>query len=278
MGKVREGRVQLGGFMTLHHAERDGTVGKALAVLDQIVEIGRPVRFAELLAASDYPKATLYRLIQTLTSQRMLAYDAERGTYTLGLRLVRMAHGAWAQSSIAPLARAHLDALSAAVGETVHLAQLDGAQVLYVDKRNAARPIAMFSDAGKVGPAYCTGVGKAMLAQLAPEQAEAVIAQQSFHRFTPQTLCTPEDLRAELGAIAARGHAYDREEHEPGIICIAAPILGETGRLFGALSVTSSTGRTSLSELDAHLPLLRDAAAAIARDLSTWRFPDRAPA
>ena len=66
------------------------------------------------------------------------------------------------------LARPHLDRLSAALGETIHLAQLDQGQVLYVDKRNAAQPVEMFSQAGKVGPAYCTGVGKAMMAYLPP--------------------------------------------------------------------------------------------------------------
>ena len=91
----------------------------------------------------------------------------------LGVRLVRLAHAAWAQSSIAPLARPYIDRLSAEVGETIHLAQLDLGQVLYVDKRNAQRPVEMFSQAGKVGPAYCTGVGKAMLAYLPRGRADA---------------------------------------------------------------------------------------------------------
>jgi len=129
-----------------------GTVGKAMAVLDQVAAIGRPVRFGTLLEQSVFPKATLYRLLQTLTRQSLLSFDPERQTYALGLRLVRLAHAAWHQSSLAPIARPWLDRLSAELGETVHLAQLDAGQVLYVDKRNAARPVEMFSDAGKVGP------------------------------------------------------------------------------------------------------------------------------
>jgi IclR family transcriptional regulator, KDG regulon repressor len=131
----------------------DGTVGKALDVLDQVAAYGRPVRFSEMLAASPFPKPTLYRFLQTLTNQRMLAYDPDRQTYSPGVRLVRLAHAAWEQSTLAPIARPHIDALSAAVGETVHLAQLDHAQVLYIDKRNANKPVQMFSQAGKVGPA-----------------------------------------------------------------------------------------------------------------------------
>ena len=110
---------------------------------------------------------------------------------------VRLAHAAWQTSALAPVARPHVDALSEAVGETVHLAQLDGAQVLYVDKRNARQPIEMYSAAGKVGPAYCTGVGKAMIAFLPEEELAAVIAQQSFHRFTDHTYTTEAALRAE---------------------------------------------------------------------------------
>ena len=82
--------------------EADGTIGKALAVLDQIAEAGRPMRFGEVLAASVHPKATLYRLVQTLTNQGMLSYDETHQTYAPGLRLVRLAHALlrWRWSAI----------------------------------------------------------------------------------------------------------------------------------------------------------------------------------
>ncbi|WP_224816129.1 IclR family transcriptional regulator [Hasllibacter sp. MH4015] len=254
----------------------DGTVGKALAVLDAVASFGRPVRFSELLLSSPYPKATLYRLLQVLTKQSMLTYDIERQTYAPGLRLVRLAHSAWQSASLAPVARPYLDALSAEVGETVHLAQLDGGQVLYVDKINARTPLQMYSQAGKVGPVYCTGVGKAMIAFLSDAEVEPILQQQSYHAFTPATLASPDSLRAELVEIRARGHAYDREEHEPGIICIAVPILTRSGRVLGAVSVTSSTSRTSLAGLNAHLPRINAAVASIAGEAQDWRFPDAA--
>jgi DNA-binding IclR family transcriptional regulator len=254
----------------------DGTVGKALDVLDRVAGYGRPVRFSELLAGNSYPKATLHRLLQTLTSQGMLSHDAAEHTYRPGLRLVRLAHAAWAQSSLAPIARPHLDALSERLGETVHLAQLDGGQVLYVDKRNARKPIDMFSQAGKIGPAYCTGVGKALLAWLDPEALDRAIRQQSFHPHTSATLRDEAGLRAELAAIRAEGLSFDREEHEPGIICVAAPVLTRDGRVLAALSVTSSTERHDLAALAALAPALRASAAAIARDAEAWLFPGAA--
>jgi len=253
----------------------DGTVGKALDVLDMVAGAARPVRFTELLEQSAYPKATLYRLLQTLTHQGMLAYDADRQTYSLGVRLVRLAHAAWASSSLAPIARPYLDELSAETGETIHLAQMDNGQVLYVDKRNALKPVEMFAQAGKVGPAYCTGVGKAMLAFLPDEAAERVIQRQSFHRFTALTLDSPEKLRDELQAIRERGYAFDREEHEPGIICCAAPILTKAGRVIGALSVTSTTARTTIAALGARSGRIRETAAKIAAEAESWRFPEQ---
>ena len=252
----------------------DGTVGKALDVLDRVAAFGRPVRFSELLAASPFPKATLFRLLQTLTSQGLLALDPDSGSYAPGIRLVRLAHAAWRQSSLAPVARPHLDELSAETGETVHLAQLDGAHVLYVDKRNARVPVEMFSMAGKVGPAHCTGVGKAMLAFLPEDQLARLIPQMSFHRHTENPLTTPAALTAELAAIRRDGLAFDREEHEPGIICIAAPILSSQGRVLGGLSLTSTTARSSLAALAAHAGRLAETAARIAAEAESWRFPD----
>ena len=253
----------------------DGTVGKALDVLDMVALVGRPVRFGELLTKSAYPKATLYRFLQTLTNQGMLAYDEDRSTYTLGVRLVRLAHVAWTQSSLAPLARPYLDDLAAETGETVHLAQMDMGQVLYVDKRNAIKPVEMFSSAGKVGPAYCTGVGKAMLGFMNDESVAAALDRQSFHRFTEHTLDTPTKLKAELLAIRERGYAFDREEHEPGIICVAVPILTRTGRVLGAVSVTSTTLRTTLTALEAQAGRIKETAARIAAEAESWRFPEQ---
>ncbi len=253
--------------------EAEGTVGKALQVLDMVAAWGRPVRFSDLLDRSPYPKATLYRLLQTLTQQRMLRFDPERQTYAPGLRLVRLAHTAWLQTSLGQVARPHLDALSDKIGETVHLAQLDGGQVLYIDKRNASRPVQMFSEAGKVGPAYCTGVGKAMLAHLPTEEAEQQMQQQSFYRHTPHTITDIDALRDELRVVREQGFAFDREEHEPGIICIAVPILTRAGQVLGGLSVTSTTANSSLKDLEKLLPVMRPAAERIAAEAEDWRFP-----
>ena len=251
----------------------DGTIAKALDVLDRVAEFARPVRFSELMADSALPKATLYRLVQTLTNQGMLQFDEDRQTYAPGLRLVRLAHSAWRQSSLAPVARPFVDQLAEFAGETIHLAQMDNGQVLYVDKRNASEPVEMFSQAGKVGPGYCTGVGKAIMAFLDPIAQTAAIDRQAFFAHTPNTLTTAKALSDELENIRTDGVAFDREEHEPGIICIAAPILAGQ-RVIGALSVTTTTARKSLNDLIEIKPKLLKTADRIADAAATWQFPE----
>lgn len=255
-----------------------GTVGKALDVLELVAGFGRPVRFGELQARSDLPKATLYRLVQTLAGQGMLTLDPETGRYAMGRRLVRLAHAAWSQASLAPVARPHVERLAAETGRTVHLAELEGGHVLYLDKRAPAEAPDMYSAAGRIGPAYCTGVGKAMMAHLPEDELAPILAEQSFTAHTPRTLTDEGALRAELARVRARGHAFDAEEHEPGIVCVAMPVLSTGGRVLGALSVTGHGTAAGLDALAGEvLPALRRAAEAVARAAEDWRFPEGAP-
>lgn len=257
-------------------AAAEGTVGKALHVLDRVAAFDRPVRFTELLSDSPYPKATLYRLMQTLVEQNMLTYDVDRQTYAVGLRLVRLAHSAWQHASLAPIARPYIEALRDDVGLTVHLAQLDGYQVLYIDKCSVDVGVRMYSATGKVGPGYCTGIGKAMLAFL-PEDAQArAVANQTYVAHTPTTVTSIEELMADLKTIAKTGVSFDREEHEPGIICLGVPILSSERRVVGGVSVTTTTNKQTLKDLENLAPRVQQAAQEIARAFEAWTFPHKA--
>lgn len=253
---------------------KGGTVGKALEVLDQIAAFARPVRFSELLEESRFPKATLFRLVQTLTHQRLLSFDDTSQTYRPGIRLVSLAHTAWAQSSLAPIARPFLDDLASDVGEAVHLAQLDNGQVLFVDKRKSTAHFETLAQTGQVAPAYCTGVGKAILAFMPNEQMQRALGQQAFYPYTRATHSAVETLRSELLAIRSEGVAFDREEHEEGIISIAAPILSGGQQVVGAVSIATSTSRHSLQGLKSFQNKLLFAAKQIGTEARSWRFPD----
>lgn len=250
----------------------DGTVGKALEVLDCVAEFGRPVRFSELLEVSPYPKATLYRFLQTLTNQNMLAYNAD-GTYWLGARLMRLAHSAWETASLAPIARPYVEHLAAEVGESVHLAQLDHGQILFIDKLKATDTFDTLARVGQVAPAYATGVGKCILAFLAPKRLELALQQQSFFRYTENTVGSKAELMAELEEIRREGVGFDRQEHQRGINSIAAPILDANGRVIGALSIATTTSRHTTEGLMAFRPALLETAQKIGEEATHWHFP-----
>lgn len=251
----------------------DGTVGKALEILDIVVGFGRAARFSEVLETSPFPKATVHRFLQTLTSQDMLSYDSDRHTYSPGMRLVRIAHHAWKQSSLAPLADPFLASLAEDVGETVHLAQMENSRVVFVDKKSPPGGFRSMAQPGRRAPAHCTGVGKVMLAYMEPEQQAQALDRQTYEVFTPATHKGPESLVAELADIRAEGVAYDREEHEQGIISIAAPIFGAGSRPIGSLSVVTSTMRMPLSGLERFRPALLRTASQIGDEASVWPYP-----
>ena len=251
----------------------DGTVGKALEILDSVAAYGKPVRFSDLLEDSPYPKATLYRFLQTLTNQNMLTFDDELGTYSLGIRLMRLAHTAWNNASLAPIAKPFIEELSELIPETVHLAQLDHGQVLFVDKVRKSDRFETLARVGQVAPAYCTGVGKAMLAFLAPKRLQIVLQQQSYYQYTPSTHGSADSLAAELEVVRDSGIAFDREEHEQGINSIAAPILSTNGRIIGAISIATSTSRLTTEELEEFKPALLETAKKIGEEATSWQFP-----
>ncbi len=251
----------------------DGTVGKALDILDIVVGFARAVRFSELLEVSPYPKATLHRILQTLTNQGMLSLDPDRHTYSPGMRLVRIAHHAWNQSSLAPLAEPFVTSLAADVGETIHLAQMENSRVVFVDKHSPPDGFRTMAQPGRRSPAHCTGVGKVMLAFMDADKRDAAIERQLFEPFTPATHQTRETLLPELEAIRKDGIAFDREEHERGIISIAAPIFGGGDYVIGSISVVTSTLKMSLNEIEKFRPALLRTATQIGSEASVWPYP-----
>ncbi|WP_424929768.1 IclR family transcriptional regulator [Amaricoccus tamworthensis] len=255
------------------HVGTDGTVGKALDILDTVVAFGRAVRFAEIQEVSPYPKATLYRILQSLTNQGMLAHDEERMVYVPGLRLVRMARHAWNQSSLGPLALPFIETLARDVDETVHLAQMEYGRVVFIEKITPENGFQTMARPGRRSPAHCTGVGKVMLAFMDEERRQLALDNQQYEPFTPATHSGPQTLLTELETVRQKGVAFDREEHEQGIISIAAPILGSSKRVIGAISIVTSTFRMSLEDIERFRPALLRTAAQIGREAEVWPYP-----
>ncbi len=249
-----------------------GTLGKAISVLDVIASAPEPLRFRDLANQIDQPRGTLHRQISNLIEEGLLQVNPDQ-SYSLGLRLLKFAAQSWSQNGLREIAEPHLRALHELTGETVHLGVLQGTEVIYLDKVESRQAVRMHSQVGNSSPCYCTGVGKAGLSVLPRDEAEARIAQINFHKFTETTLPNAKALLRELDEINRTGNAYDREEHEPGIHCVAAPVFTADRSITGGLSVTAPCYRISQRQLESWADDVRATAQAIIADLPVKMGP-----
>ena len=252
---------------THRSAVRDtGTLGKAISVLETVAEARGPLRFSDILRASSQPRGTLHRQIANLVKEGLLAAAPEHG-YELGLRLLQLASRAWSGNQFRKVAEPHLAHLHEETGETVHLGVLSSTQVVYLDKVESRQAVRMHSQIGNSSPLYCTGVGKAALSAVNDAQFEDILGRIALRKFTPSTITDAAALRAEIASIRASGIAFDREEHEVGIRCVAAPVFSKSRHLAAGVSVTGPAYRVSMSKLREWSGVVRNCAAGIMEDM-----------
>jgi DNA-binding IclR family transcriptional regulator len=250
-----------------------GTLGKLMVLLDIVTHADGPMRFTDILAVAGQPRGTLHRQLGHLTEEGLLEVLAD-GRYAPGLRLLDLASRSWARNEFRLIAEPHLNALQQLTGETVHLGVLRGASVIYLDKVEGSQPVRMYSQIGNASPIYCTGVGKAALSALPDDRLDAIISSVSFQHFTENTL-TPETLRREIADIRRSGNAFDREEHEVGIRCVAAPVFSEDLSFVGGVSVTGPAYRLTFERLEEWALPVRGAAQSIMSGMRIGLGPRR---
>lgn len=251
-----------------------GTLGKAMAVLEAVVMADGPQRFTDILARSGQPRGTLHRLLSHLVEEGLLVQRRDL-SYEPGLRLLTLASRSWSGNRFRDVAEPHLRSLHELTGETVHLGILRETEIVYVDKVESRQTVRMSSQIGKASPVYCTGIGKAALSLLPQPELERLVARMTFHAFTPHTHRSAETLLAEIADIRRDGHAFDREEHEIEIRCVAAPIRVSGSDLTAGISVTGPAYRVSMEQLIAWSGAVRAAAAAIGEEAAIRLGPGR---
>jgi IclR family transcriptional regulator, acetate operon repressor len=255
-------------------AGETGTLGKAVALLDLVARADNPPRFTDLLKLTGQPRGSLHRQLRHLVLEGLIDLSPDGG-YTPGLRLLQFASRAWARNSFRLVAEPHLTHLHEMTGETVHLGVLRDCEIVYLDKIESRQAVRMHSQVGNSAPAYCTGVGKAALSCLDDADLHARCARMAFHAYTPGTLGCAQDLMDDIANIRARGFAFDLEEHQPGIRCVAAAIHAPAAGILGGVSVTAPAFRAGSEQLDAWAEPVCRAARAIVADIAGRLGPRR---
>lgn len=221
-------------------------------VLDRVVRIlecfgpeRTDLRLVEIAEVTGLHKSTLYRLLEAMRAHRLLGFDAESGRYHPGLKLFEIGSLAAGRFHLERHAHPTLEHLATVSGETAHLCVLDGSEVIYIAKVECTRTLRIPSAVGQRNPAYCTGVGKAILAFLSPQQIESHISSTPLKAFTRKTITSASELKANLRQIAARGYAIDDQEREEGVRCVAAPVRDHTGAVVAAISIAGPATRVT---------------------------------
>jgi DNA-binding IclR family transcriptional regulator len=248
-------------------SERDavGGLDRAAAILDAFDPDHRELTLAALVRRCGLPRSTTHR-----TADRMLKLgwlDKPDAHYRIGNRVFELSGLVPIRHELREAVLPFLQDLYNAMHTAVQLGVLDGSQVLIVEKITGHRPMPMLSQVGGTVPAYCSGLGRALLAYSSAEVVDEVLGRELPPR-TSRTLTSAAAIRRELAAIPSRGWALDREEGNIGVSCVAAPIFGSLGSVVAALSTTGPTGAV---KPDRAGPAVRLAAAAASRAYSSRR-------
>lgn len=234
---------------------------RVVALLTAFAGDENAVTPTELAHRVGLPKSTVHRIVASLVEEGLLERHAAQ--VRLGLLLFEIGQRVPRQRVLRDAARPYMHDLREATRQTVHLAILEGSQVVYVDILASPGSPPLPSRVGGRFPAHVTGVGKAMLAFSPPETVSAVLGGD-LPRVSQRSTTAPGLLAKELATIRETGVAYDHEESRPGIVCAASPALGGNGEVLGALSVCGWSSRIRLD----HVALaVRTAALALSRTL-----------
>jgi IclR family KDG regulon transcriptional repressor len=240
---------------------------KILELLEAIAARPEPRTLPDLASATGLPRATAFRLLRTLEESGFARRVS--GGYGLGSKSQALGDAARSGLDLRSEALPFLEWLRDVSGETSQLAVLEEWQIVYLERVLSGQPVGyMRSRAGAILPAYCTGLGKALLAFQPREKVAIWASKQTFTAMTPNTLITAEALLDELVVIRDLGYALDREERELGVRCIAAPVRDHDDAVVAAISIAGPSERMPRDLVGSQLASqVLDAAEGISRRL-----------
>lgn len=217
---------------------------RTLELIELVAERGS-VSFSEILRALGLPRSSAHGLLKTLVASRWISQDGRRSEYSLGLRAWQVGQRYTGNTELVDIAKPMMDRLAAELGETVQLAQLDGVDNVYIAISQPARSMRLVSSVGARLEAHATGIGKALLGQLSPGEAEERLRAQPLSKPTKNTINDVDLLLQVLDRDRLNGYSLDDEEYISGCRCVAVPLTRPgAGTACTALSVTMPTSRT----------------------------------
>jgi len=229
-------------------------VDRALTILDLFDEYSSELKISEISERMKLNKSTVHSLLKTLKMHGYIEQDSESGKYKLGMKLVERGNFVVENLDVRTIARKYLLNLSKKTGHTLHLVILEGIEGLYIDKVEGTSANVLFSRIGRRVPIHSSGVGKVLIAFRDRSEIEKILDGYIFEQRTPKTLTNKKEFLRELEEIKKQGFAFDAEENEPGICCLAVPIRNFTGKVIAAFSISMPTPQLNSEEMQRIIP------------------------
>lgn len=235
-------------------------------MLEVLSAAGGNLSLTELAERLDLPKSSVHRLLAVLIAHGFVEQDPSTKRYQLGMKVFEIGSTVIHRIGLHQAAHPVLEELAIRTGETCHLAVLSGAEAVYVYKIDGNSSIIMSSRVGKRAPCYCTSIGKVLIAWGGEDLFRRVI-WMGLHPYTRHTITRESELAAELERVRQQGYAFDKEEYEDGLRCIAAPIRDHSGRVIAAVGIAGPAWRFSEEQLPGLAEIVSTSAQAISRNL-----------
>jgi len=249
-------------------------VERALTILEAAAQAPEGLSNAEFSRQLEIPKSSASYILRTLESRGYLARDAETGKYRVGLKILSLSRGALGGRDVRGVALPIMRRLTHETGLTCHLAVLDGADAVYIEKVEPEGFIRMDTWVGRRMKVHATSVGKAIVAHIPQEQLEEIVHKSGMEKRTSKTITTLPRLLKELEKVRAQGYAVDDEENNLGARCVAAPVFDERGAIEASLGLSGTTQQVSAQTMPRILEALKSAARHISMGLG-YRAPQR---
>jgi len=250
-------------------------LAKGLAVLEALVAGAEGASPAELVARTGLERTTVQRILRTLTAEGYVSKSGH-GQYHVAPRAFSLGLGLSRGSQLARTAKPYLDQLGSRVQEATNLAVLDGLDVLYVARSEPNRSLSDTHTVGSRLPAYCTSLGRAILAFGPEERAISLLEKSDRSKVTDNTVTDFADLLSELARVREQGYAMVNSELEKGLVCISAPVWSPSGGAFAAMNISIPEIRVDDSTIEEYVPLLLDTARMLSADLGWEQAPPAA--
>src|SRR3984957_3030828 len=219
------------------------SVRNAARVLRAFSRAGQELGITELSRQLGLGKSTVHRLVTTLTAERLLERGSTPGRYRLGLVLYELGANVTEHVDLHQATLPVLTTLRHETGEMVHVAVLDGLEVVYVERLESHNLLPIFRQVGHRLPAHWTSSGKILLAALPADELTRRLTDWQPRSVTPWTIIDKNRLLTELATVARRGWAQNNEEGHLGIVSVGAPIRGRDGKVMAAVSVVGDSAR-----------------------------------